>query len=274
LDDEDASFLLQWGLQRRITDSDLDGKLVGLAIAWLRRNPNHQRADHVFNRILRRPNISSSDWELAASSALLWLSATPLRQAGRDRTLNSLLARFDALSPGDLKKVVQDTISFLRESDDEKDAERLLANLRKVRRALPEEHVLIPEIERAISSKPASYFDDLLERLNESANDESIAPDQAALVRKGCEAMRAAATRSPLLAAFAIPPLLVIASRTGQESLDQVETAAKEILNHPRFYHSSRKKVAEACFEFLSDKAFGNSETAVELFARLGLNIE
>ncbi len=271
---ESATFILRWCLQRRIGDTHLNEKIVALAVNWLRLNPEHTQADYVFNRVLRRPNISASDWQFVASVAMRWLNAASHSLAGRDHTLNSLFARFDALSPEDLKKVVRDTISFLKKSNKEADDERLVANLQKLKRTLPGGHELIPEIKHALSSKPLSNFDELLERLNESANDESLATDQVVLVQEGCEAMRAAAARSPNLAAFAIPPLLVIASRIGSESLNQVEMASKEILSHPRFYHSSRKKVAEACFQFLSNNAFGNSDSAEELFRRLGLNIE
>ena len=271
---ESATFILHWCLQRRISDWELNAKLVGLAVNWLKLNPDHKQADYVFNRVLRRPNISNSDWQFIASFATRWLNTAPFNQKGRDHTLNSLLARPDALSPEDLKKVVQDTIAFLKESENEEDAERLLANLRKLRRSLPKGHMLIPEIEHAISSKPTGYFDDLLERLNVSANDRSIVVDLVALVQEGCRAMRAVAARSPNLAGFAIAPLLVIASRAGRESLNEVETAAKEILSHSRFYRSSRKKVADVCFQFLTKNAFPTPDSAVEIFDRLGLNTE
>jgi hypothetical protein len=146
--DSETGFLLRWCLQSRVNDPTIDDELTELAVFWLEANGQRKDSDFVFNRILRRPDASKEQWSTAAEFGLLWIRKLRPSEPGRDYAINSLLAKPEWLSKNDLDFVLREALSWLVKNSSNREAYRVMRNLRNAKTVLPPESLLRKELDR------------------------------------------------------------------------------------------------------------------------------
>ena len=246
------------------------------ALTSLAKHGKSPDADFVFNRLLRKRNLSDSTWQVVANLALCWLDRMPDDQPGRDHALYSILTRPAQLPPEHREKIARHSLNWLRSHSADKSADRMPAALQRLRCALPKDHALAMEIGRVVKALGVpeqpdhGYFKSLVTSLNEAARKPSESVD-IALVEEGCIEVCSRAQASPSSAGYAVAPLLVLGCRFGGRALDEVTNAVTAILGDERLTDSQRKRIAGACLRFLDANAFPSREKATDLLRKLRL---
>ena len=263
--DDEASFLLRWCLQSRVNEPALDRDIFELGLAWLEANDKRKDPDYVFNRILRRPDASEDQWTRAANACLRWLRQTTHTTPGRDFAINSLLTRPQAHSYEDLDWVIREALIWLEKNPSHQEAGRLRRSISKAKRFLPRESQLRMQLE------DLDPYGRLVESLNEKARDVSASLDGQEF-HSACVQVENEARVSSLSAAFAIPPLLVLACRLGNGALTKVRDITAALLSDRRFSESNRNGLARSCWRLLNEGLFPHRDQAIKALNELGLS--
>jgi hypothetical protein len=118
----------------------LDTDLFELALTWLEMNGQRKGSDYVFNRILRRPDVTPEQRIRASKVALSWLRRATARVSGLDYTINSLLARPGSLRGEELEFVIQKAQLWLNDNPSHPEADRVRRHILFSQRSPSEPH--------------------------------------------------------------------------------------------------------------------------------------
>lgn len=108
----EASHLLKACLRDRELAPESAHLVVQLGLVWIRRNPQAETADYIFNRLMRRPDLPAADWKEISYIALTWLAGHK-NKSNSDLTLAALLTRPEQLEKEDLDWVLEEARRWL-----------------------------------------------------------------------------------------------------------------------------------------------------------------
>ncbi|MBF0284440.1 MAG: hypothetical protein HQL51_08270 [Magnetococcales bacterium] len=137
---EDTTFLLRYCLDARLLSEKTEKRVITVAFHWLQQHGQHDDADFVYKRLLRRvPPLVDALWVRFARSAIRWLTIHS-RVKERDFLLNSLLRRPALLQPNELTAIAKDALHWVEQPPAEIEAKEQL--LRKLNRAVSDPQLL------------------------------------------------------------------------------------------------------------------------------------
>ena len=168
------------------------------------------------------------------------------------------------LSHEDLDWVIREALSWLERNPSDQEAGRVKSSLRRAKRFLPVESQLREQLENL---DPYGMW---VKSLKEKARDLSASLDGREL-RSACVQLENQARASPVSASFAIPPLLVLACRLGNDRLTEVRRAVGAIVSDKRFSERNRNGLASSCWLLLNDGLFPHRDHAIKALNELGL---
>ena len=258
----EASHLLKGCLRDRALDPESARLVVNCGLAWIRNNPQDEGADYIFNRLLRRPDLSDVVWKEISDIALTWLRGHMSRD-NRDLSLAALLARPERLKEQDLNWVVEEAEHWL--TDPPKGAHspnKLKAALAR----LPRRHD-----PSGAPGDPGWIQKTVVEKLDLAVRAQIEVPSLRELEEIIDSMAIALDTSRPAPAAYPLPSLLaLIQPATHPELWAKLIALARRILAHHKFFPRHREGLARAVW-LLVDRGAWSEGMARPVLEELGL---
>jgi hypothetical protein len=278
-----ARFVLRPLLAQKHLAAKEAQEAIEYALRWLEKDNQWERLDaqFVLGPLLEQDHLEGNKAREAIDYALRWLGKdNHSERTCADFVLKRLCYRSGLLVTANLEKLANYTLRWLKICGPGTDLKWMPGTLRKLRRAFSRTDHFHEEISVAIESilvitEPEGVsFRALVKRLKAAALGSTSYEYNANLLEEGCAAIQWGTALSPGLIASAIPALLVIANRAGDEALKRVKDLTRPILNDERLTASERKGVAAACTRLLDANAFPSRKIAAELFRELGIGAD
>jgi hypothetical protein len=259
-DNLDAGFVLTPLLEQHGI-GDNANKVINRALTWM---GGRRKSDYVFNRILRSPNASVEQWAQAAQAGLLLLRSAMPKNLDRDHTINSLLTRYEFLRSEDLEFVLLEATDWLQKNPVHSQANRLRINLRRVKRSLASDNPLHEKLENV------DTYGKFVSALETKVKDGSTFSDEQEF-RSSLLQIEHEAIVSTHSAGFAIPSILVLGCRFGDDALSEVVRVTRSIIDYKRRTKLHLEKLSMLCWGLLHQGAFPDRTQAIRVLNELGL---
>ena len=258
----EASHLLKGCLRDRALAPESARLVVHYGLAWIRKNPQEEGADYIFNRLLRRRDLSDVDWKEISDIALTWLHIHTSKD-NRDLSLAALLARPELLKEQDLNRVVREAKQWLTNPPNAAHSKnKLLVALERLHR----QH----DPSRA-PDDPGWIQKTVVEKLNLAVRGQIEVPSLRELEEIIDSMATALDTSRPTPAAYPLPSLLVLVQpATHPELWAKLIALARRILAHRNFLPRHKEGLARAVW-LLVDRGAWSEEFARPILEELGL---
>lgn len=258
----EASHLLKSCLRDRALAPESARLVLHYALVWIRNNPQEESADYIFNRLLRRRDLSDIVWKEISDISLTWLRNHTSKD-NRDLSLAALLACPEQLTVQDLNWVVQEAEQWLTNPPKAAHSQdKLLAALKR----LHQRHD-----PSGAQDDPGWIQKTVVEKLNLAVRGQTEVPSLRELEEIINSMVAAIDTSRPSPAAYPLPSLLTLVQpATHPELWVKLIALARRILAHPNFLPRHREGLVRAVW-LLVDRGAWSEEVARPVLEELGL---
>jgi hypothetical protein len=266
-----ASFLLKQLLSRKNLEAKVAQVAVDSGLIWFESNTTHLQADFVFSRLLRRPELGNEQRLRVSKLGIEWLRRAPFRD-DRDFALGSLLWNAGLLDETDRQFLAHDTSDWLTLAPRNEDIVwRLKKALRRTAGEHPEES-WIADLEVLVRPTAVPEFFSLSQELASQAQDSENVPTVDGLTSAIHQVELQLHGEHPASAGYALKCLLPLAARVAEQEIgERVLGLTERFLKEPTLTLKNLLGFASACYRYLDEGAWPDSEAGERVLASLGI---